>query len=106
MSVNAKLIAALSGIAPTAPGVYTGDEPKYIVFAYTLTGAMYADNVPQCLQYLIQVHYFCPRARTASRIRERIMQSLYEAGFSWPAEETQPTAADNITCTTAHIWRD
>jgi hypothetical protein len=87
VSVNAKLIAVLSGIAPTAPGVYTGDEPKYIVFTYTLTGAMYADNVPQCLQYLIQVHYFCPTGENSLADRERIMRSLYEAGFGWPSED-------------------
>lgn len=87
MSVDSMIVAALSGIAPTAPGVYIGEEARYITFNYSVAGALYADNVPQCLQYLIQAHYFCPIGENSLADRERIVWALFDAGFGCPAED-------------------
>jgi len=86
MSVYSTLIDALSGIAPTAPNVYTGESSTYIVVRYAVEPAQFADNRPQCLAYAIQVHFFCPPRENRLGDRERIMRVLFDAGFGWPVE--------------------
>lgn len=86
MSIYSMLIDTLSDIAPTAPDAYTGESPTYIVVRYTVEPAMFADNEPQCLEYSIEVHFFCPPCENRLADRERIMRALFNAGFSWPVE--------------------
>lgn len=93
MSVNERLIQALSPIAPAYPWIeFEGNQDarrsRYFVFNYTTFPDIFADDAPHYEKYLIQVHYFCPLSDSTVSIRNRIKRALFEADFTWPEETT------------------
>lgn len=91
MSVNQRLIKALSPIAPVYPwiemeGNQDARQPRYFVFNYSTFPDMFADDAPHYEKYLIQVHYFCPLADSTVSIRNQIKRVLFDADFTWPEE--------------------
>lgn len=92
MSIEATIRTALTPIVPIVkPNVYTGSEPEYIVFNYTELPDDFADDAPQHVRYLIQVHWFVPwRDNNGVAInsgvkKKRIKQALFSADFTYPS---------------------
>lgn len=91
ISVNERLIQALSPIAPVYPwieleGNRDARQSRYFVFNYSTFPDTFADDLPCYEKYLIQVHYFCPIADSTVNIRRWIKRALFEADFTWPDE--------------------
>lgn len=100
MSVNERLINALSPISPAYPwieqeGNLDEKHSRYFVFNYSTIPYGFAENVPHFERYLIQVHYFCPVTDSTVEVRNRIKRTLFESGFTWPQE--QPVGQKNQT---------
>lgn len=92
MSVNSKIIAAVSGIAPCYPWeAYEGSGDnrlgRYFVFNYTVMPYVFGDNDAPFERYLIQLHYFCPREDNTVALRRKIKWAVFDAGFTIPTEE-------------------
>ena len=91
MSVNKKIITALSSIANAYPGTYdsTGDsnpDVKYFVFNFNTIPADYKDNKPKVERYLLQIKYICPLGYNSLVDRKNVKKALNNAGFGWPPE--------------------
>lgn len=84
MSVNQKIMQALSGLAPVCPDVYCGKANTYLTFNYTTRGAAYADDAPSFDANLVQVHLFCPLKFDSVKLRGQVRAALFAAGFTWP----------------------
>lgn len=84
MSVNQKIIQALSGLAPVYPDIYDGKANTYLTFNYTTRGAAYADDTPSFDVNLVQVHLFCPLKLDSVKLRRQVRAALFASGFTWP----------------------
>lgn len=86
MTLDQRIRAALAGVCDVIkPNVYTGDATEYIVYNYSEYPLEFADNAPQSIGYSVQVHYFCPLKKNPNAIKDDIQNSLFTAGFSYPA---------------------
>lgn len=86
MSVHQMILNALDGLAPIEAETYTGDAEIYYVFNYSTLGAAYANDMPTCERYLVQVHLFAPIGTNSLRLRRLTKSRLAAAGFTWPEE--------------------
>lgn len=85
MTINERIIAALSpGGYPVVPEQFTGTEPIYYTFVYTLLPRQFVDNRPLFYRVLIQVHLFAPHRVDTVQLRAETMQRLSDAKFDWP----------------------
>lgn len=88
MTMNEILIQALSPVGlPVYPDTYTGQDAEYLVFNFDATPILFGDGKPVYLQYLIQVHLFAPHRMDEIAHRESVVNSLFVADFTYPAEE-------------------
>ena len=86
MSIDATIRNAITPIVPIVkPNIYTGSETEYIVFNYSELPTLHADNHPNAMRYLVQVHWFCPGNVNPSAKKKRIRQALHGAGFTYPS---------------------
>lgn len=85
--LNDKLKSTLDAIGlPVSDGLYSGEEKTYITFNYNAVKSGFADDAPEYVIYLIQVHLFAPAGENLAAIRRQIKKKLYEAGFDYPDE--------------------
>lgn len=85
MTLNAMLLGALKPVVPTvAPGVYTGEETKYITFNYDLVPVNFSDNRTNWWKALIQVHLVLPLGENSVKLRADISSALVKADFTPP----------------------
>ncbi len=91
MTINDKIIAALSVLAPTYPDSY--DAPAdmnrtgvYYTFGYNALAAQYADDEPHEEIYYVQVHLICPVKQDSVELRKQTKTKLFAAGFTYPSE--------------------
>lgn len=93
MTVNERLIAALSPIVPVvAPDVYSGDEPEYITFSYSELPVFFGDDLPEFTRYLITIDWFLPPGVNPRARKRQIRTALLEAGFDAPEVVPDNTA--------------
>jgi hypothetical protein len=92
MTVNEKIIAALSPVVPVVvPGVYRpikgAGAKEYIDFSYTSSPADFADDTPDAEVYQVIVRYTCPPRQDSLATRRRIKRAIagIEGGV-WPSE--------------------
>ena len=69
---------------PVEKAVYQSDAKRYYSFNYNTIGAAYADDAPEHVRYLIQVHLFMPLREEDLTQKEATITALYNAGFTWP----------------------
>lgn len=85
MTINARIIAALKPLdCPVVPGMYAGEETRYITFNFDLIPTAFADNRPVFWRALIQIHLFAPLGVNLVSQRGEIIAALSGAGFAWP----------------------
>lgn len=87
MSLNSRLVDALSGLTPEPPAAdtYKGDEKLYIVFNYTLIPADFGDDDAGHYRALVQVHLYAPHELNTVSLRKTIAARLVSAGFTRPS---------------------
>ena len=69
---------------PVFPQVYTGKLKEYIVWNYTVIGAVFAHDVSHAARYLIQVHYYLPEKQNPNATLAALCIALEAAGCSCP----------------------
>ena len=88
MNVNEVIIQAVTPIVPVCvPDIYrpdAGEEPAevYCVFNYTEAAALFADDEPQAVDYLIQLHLYLPPRQTPIRLKRQLRRAMLDAGFA------------------------
>ena len=88
MSVYQKVADTLATLGiPVVPGVYTGTETTYCSVHYDTQPDGFADDAPRCERCLIRVHLHGPLGTDTSALRRQIKELLFEAEFTWPAEQ-------------------
>ena len=85
MSLNSRLMAALSPIAETAPDEYTGKSDTYITFNYNSSPDDFGDDAPGHEVFFVQVHLFCPPGVNSLSMRCKIKAAIVGAGLNWPS---------------------
>ena len=90
-SIDARLVAALSGIAPIWNSVKEdresdpADEPEiYYAFQYSTRGANYADDEPTAEIASVHLHLWAPLSQNMTSLVRRTKAAVHEAGFTWP----------------------
>ena len=69
---------------PVEKAIYQSTAKRYYSFNYNTIGAAYADDAPEHVRYLIQVHLFMPLKEEDLAQKEATQAALYNAGFTWP----------------------
>lgn len=85
MSTDAAIKAALDGILPLYPNLYTGDELRYIVYNYSTIPDVFGDSVPHAARYFVQVHLYLPSKENPNQYKLTISRALNANGFTWPS---------------------
>lgn len=82
MSINSKVITALSGLGiPVSFQTYSGTADTYITFfCYLETGELYSDDVQQGTGYYVQVDVWSKG--NYSSLVEQVKSAMRNAGFS------------------------
>jgi len=86
MTVNKRIIAALSDLAPVESDMYDGDADVYFVFTVRARPYHHEDNAPSALLYDVLVNLFCPRRFNSLALRRTTAERLFAAGFTYPAD--------------------
>ena len=87
MNVNEMMIQAVTPIVPVCvPDLYrpdAGEEPAevYCVFDYTEAATLFADDEPQAVGYLIQLHLYLPTGRTPIQLKRQLRRAMLDVGF-------------------------
>lgn len=85
MTVNERLIAALSPICPEiVPDEYTGSAAEYMTFSYSELPAHFGDDRPEFTRYLITVDWFFPAGLSPRSRKKQVRQALLADGFDAP----------------------
>lgn len=90
MSIDEELQTTLMALgAPVKNAVFLNDEDvlcteAYITFNYATVGMNYADDEPQCEDYLVQVHIFAPLNVNTTGLVRKAKRALSSAGYTWP----------------------
>lgn len=88
MNVNEVIIQAVTPIVPVCvPDIYrpdAGEKPAevYCVFNYTEAATLFADDEPQAVDYLIQLHLYLPPRQTPIRMKRQLRRAMLDAGFA------------------------
>lgn len=86
MSIDKKLIAALSVLAPVDRDELSDWSAPGYTFNYDTLPVFFQDNKPSYERFLIQVHLFCPIDFNNLKLRADTKTALFNAGFGWPEE--------------------
>ncbi len=88
MSVNARIINAVTPVVPTCvPNIYRGKEPEYCTFNYFTAPAALGENTPGAIVYNCQLHYVLPYGDDPTSTVGRLCAAIGQAGFTWPGVE-------------------
>ena len=90
-SIDARLVAALSSIAPVWNSVKEdveedpADETEtYFTFQYSTRGADYADDEPTAEIASVMLHLWAPLKQNMTGLIRQTKAAVHEAGFTWP----------------------
>lgn len=90
-SIDARLVAALSPIAPVWNSVKEdveadpAEEPEvYFTFQYTTRGADYADDEPTVEIVSVHLHLWAPLTQNMTGLIRQTKAAVHRAGFTWP----------------------
>lgn len=87
MSVNQRIQKAVRPLSiPCAANEYTGEKPIYLVFTVSPLPVDFADDFPQHIKNLIQLHLYCPRTYNTVLLRKQIKKLISQAMFTYPIE--------------------
>lgn len=85
MSIEERLVNALSGLMPVASQSYKGEAAEYITTNYTAVPDDYGDDDAGHVRALVQVHYFAPHELNTVAMRREITRRIVAAGFTRPS---------------------
>lgn len=85
MSVEERLVTALSELIPVASQVYKGEASEYITINYTAIPDDYGDDDAGHVRVLVQAHYFAPHELNTVATRREITRRIVSAGFTRPS---------------------
>jgi hypothetical protein len=90
-SIDARLVAALSGIAPIWNSVKedvesdpANESEVYYTFQYTTRGTLYADDEPTVEIASVMLHLWAPLKQNMTSLIRQTKAAVHEAGFTWP----------------------
>lgn len=86
MTVDERIINALSGLAPVERDEISDYRAPSYLFNYSTVPISFRNNKPTLERYLIQVHLFCPVDFNNLKLRADTKDALFAAGFGWPDE--------------------
>lgn len=87
MNVNERVIDALKGFSlPCAANDYIGEEETYFVFSISPVPVDFADDAPQHVKNLVQLHLYCPHTLNTVKLRKQVKARIFNAGFTYPTE--------------------
>jgi len=85
MTVNQKIIAAVSPIVDIEPVVYTGTKTTYAIFEFLPDEVIVSGDDDASLDLLSpRIHLFCPVSSDPEALRKSIRIALKKAGFTYP----------------------
>lgn len=85
MSINSAIkLAITQAVNVCVPDLYTGAEKTYCTFNYTEYPAGFSNNAPKSVKYDVQVHLFLPVEENPLKLRDKIKNALFMAGFTFP----------------------
>lgn len=85
MTVNERLIQALEPLGlPIYPDVYTGEDPKYIVFTYTEGGGVFGDDTASVVVYALYVSLYLPSDVNPIALKRAVVDALVGMGCTYP----------------------
>lgn len=86
MTVNEKIVQALEPFGiPIRADFYGGGEKEYFTFNYADDRAAdYGDDAPQHVVASMQIHWFLPRNKDYLKLKKKIRNALFRAGFTYP----------------------
>lgn len=85
MSINETIRAAVLPLVPVCePDVYGGDAEEYCTFNYSELPAILAEGRPDCILYVLQLHWFLPAGVNPLRKKVQLRQALLAAGCTYP----------------------
>ena len=98
---------ALSPLFPDAvfPHLYTGPLHTYVVWNYSQTGGVWAEEALQVARYFVQVHLYLPHKDDPRASILAIERALFDAGFTWPIP-TDATDSDGQHWVLECEWTD
>lgn len=88
---------------PVAQTSYTGKESTYIVFNFSTIPTLFADDKPQYMRYLIQIHLYAPITMSTTAYEREISERVSEAGYIWPSRMDASDEERSSTGSSRHI---
>lgn len=87
MSLNSRIVKALSGLVPSPPhaDTYKGPDTLYLVFNITEIPADFGDDDAGHYRALVQVHLYAPHEKNTVKLRREIKAAIVAAGFARPS---------------------
>ncbi len=87
MNVNERIQKAVRPLSiPCAANEYTGEEQTYLVFSVSPLPVDFADDFPQHIKNLVQLHLYCSHTLNTILLRKQIKKLIAQAGFTYPVE--------------------
>ena len=90
-SIDARLVAALSGIAPVWNSVKedvetdpSDESDVYYTFQYSTRGADYADDEPNAEIASVHLHLWAPLSQNMTSLIRQTKAAVHGAGFTLP----------------------
>lgn len=85
MNLGEIIVSALTPVGlPIEPGTFTDEHDTYIVYNYDERPVLFADDEPQYIRYLVQIHLVAPPGRYIYDQRRAIKKCLIDGGFTYP----------------------
>lgn len=86
MSINETIRAAVLPLVPICePNTYGGDEEEYCTFNYSEQPGVFAEGRPDCIMYLLQLHWFLPAGVNPLRKKVQLRHALLAARCTYPS---------------------
>ncbi|MCL2519349.1 MAG: hypothetical protein FWF15_12380 [Oscillospiraceae bacterium] len=85
MNLGELIVAAMEPVGlHIEPGTFTENYDTYLVYNYDEIPVMFADNEPQFIRYLVQIHLIAPPGKYTYAYRKKIWKCLIENDFTHP----------------------
>ena len=88
MTVNERIVSALSDLAPVSSDINTDKVKPLVYYVFTVRTRPYQfeDNAPTALIHDVLVNLFCPHNFDSFALRRETAERLFAAGFTYPAD--------------------
>lgn len=93
MSINSRLISALSSLVAASPNRYSGSGYEYAVFDTIDTPELFGDSSPGVISSHVILNYYAPVEMNTVAKRKQIAEAIHAAGFTYPTSTSSGDAS-------------